>query len=84
MKEEDVRQLKELDEAKISKLHWKIVFVSGLGFFTDAYEALRQRSPKFRQRRNVYESVSGSSIVALRSSRDRLGNAGCKQNNGEP
>jgi hypothetical protein len=42
MKEEDVRQLKELDEAKISKLHWKIVFVSGLGFFTDAYEALRQ------------------------------------------
>ena len=41
MKEEDVRQLKELDEAKISKLHWKIVFVSGLGFFTDAYEALR-------------------------------------------
>ena len=29
---------KELDEAKPSKLHWKIMFISGMGFFTDAYD----------------------------------------------
>ncbi len=28
----------ELDNAKISKLHWKIMFISGMGFFTDAYD----------------------------------------------
>lgn len=31
-------QFAELDEAKVSKLHWKIMFVSGMGFFTDAYD----------------------------------------------
>ncbi len=29
---------RELDEAKPSKLHWKIMFISGMGFFTDAYD----------------------------------------------
>lgn len=29
---------KELDDAKPSKLHWKIMFISGMGFFTDAYD----------------------------------------------
>jgi PHS family inorganic phosphate transporter-like MFS transporter len=29
---------KELDESGITPLHWKIVFVSGMGFFTDAYD----------------------------------------------
>jgi MFS family permease len=28
----------ELDEAKPSRLHWKIMFISGMGFFTDAYD----------------------------------------------
>jgi MFS transporter, PHS family, inorganic phosphate transporter len=28
----------ELDEAKPSALHWKIMFISGMGFFTDAYD----------------------------------------------
>src|ERR1700744_5644239 len=28
----------ELDNAKISKQHWKIMFISGMGFFTDAYD----------------------------------------------
>ena len=31
---------KEMDEAKPSKLHWKIMFISGMGFFTDAYDLL--------------------------------------------
>ena len=27
-----------MDNAKISKEHWKIMFISGMGFFTDAYD----------------------------------------------
>ncbi len=30
--------LREYDEADISRLQWKIVLVSGMGFFTDAYD----------------------------------------------
>jgi MFS transporter, PHS family, inorganic phosphate transporter len=32
------QKFKELDEAKVSKLHWKIMFISGMGFFTDSYD----------------------------------------------
>ena len=28
--------LKQLDEAAITRTHWKIMFISGMGFFTDA------------------------------------------------
>ena len=28
----------EMDDAGISKEHWKIMFISGMGFFTDAYD----------------------------------------------
>lgn len=28
----------ELDNAKVSKQQWKIMFISGMGFFTDAYD----------------------------------------------
>jgi MFS family permease len=28
----------EMDNAKISPHHWKIMFISGMGFFTDAYD----------------------------------------------
>ena len=28
----------ELDNAGISKQHWKIMLISGMGFFTDAYD----------------------------------------------
>lgn len=27
-----------LDEAKLSRFHWNIMFISGMGFFTDAYD----------------------------------------------
>jgi MFS family permease len=30
--------LTRMDDAKISSLHWKIMFISGMGFFTDAYD----------------------------------------------
>src|SRR5579883_3108129 len=30
--------LEHLDSSKISRLHWKIMFISGMGFFTDAYD----------------------------------------------
>jgi MFS transporter, PHS family, inorganic phosphate transporter len=30
--------LAQLDEAKLSRLHWKIMFIPGMGFFTDAYD----------------------------------------------
>lgn len=30
--------LSRLDDAKITRLHWKIMFISGMGFFTDAYD----------------------------------------------
>jgi PHS family inorganic phosphate transporter-like MFS transporter len=33
-----VTTLATLDDAKVSRLHWKIMFVSGMGFFTDAYD----------------------------------------------
>jgi PHS family inorganic phosphate transporter-like MFS transporter len=26
------------DDSKITKQHWKIMFISGMGFFTDAYD----------------------------------------------
>jgi MFS family permease len=32
------QDLQQLDEATVSKLHWKIMLVSGMGFFTDAYD----------------------------------------------
>jgi MFS transporter, PHS family, inorganic phosphate transporter len=28
----------EMDNAKVSGVHWKIMFISGMGFFTDAYD----------------------------------------------
>lgn len=31
-------QFKEMDEAKPSRLQWKIMLISGMGFFTDAYD----------------------------------------------
>ncbi len=30
--------LARMDEAAISRFHWKIMFISGMGFFTDAYD----------------------------------------------
>src|ERR1700761_8568908 len=33
-----VQDFSELDNAGISKTHWKIMFISGMGFFTDAYD----------------------------------------------
>ncbi|HET7881378.1 MAG TPA: MFS transporter [Acetobacteraceae bacterium] len=30
--------LRELDESSITRAHWKIMFISGMGFFTDAYD----------------------------------------------
>jgi MFS family permease len=30
--------LQRLDASEISPLHWKIMFISGMGFFTDAYD----------------------------------------------
>lgn len=30
--------LSRLDEARVGRLQWKIMFVSGMGFFTDAYD----------------------------------------------
>ena len=30
--------LEQLDSSKITPLHWKIMFISGMGFFTDAYD----------------------------------------------
>jgi PHS family inorganic phosphate transporter-like MFS transporter len=36
----DTRQddFSEMDNAGVSKEHWKIMFISGMGFFTDAYD----------------------------------------------
>jgi hypothetical protein len=28
----------EMENAQISSHHWKIMFISGMGFFTDAYD----------------------------------------------
>jgi MFS family permease len=33
-----VSDFSEMDNAKISSHHWKIMFISGMGFFTDAYD----------------------------------------------
>jgi MFS transporter, PHS family, inorganic phosphate transporter len=30
--------LARMDDAKLTRLHWKIMFISGMGFFTDAYD----------------------------------------------
>src|ERR1700690_166462 len=30
--------LRRLDESRITRAHWKILFISGMGFFTDAYD----------------------------------------------
>jgi MFS family permease len=32
------KTFQEMDDAKPSSLHWKIMFISGMGFFTDAYD----------------------------------------------
>jgi MFS transporter, PHS family, inorganic phosphate transporter len=36
MKQTDI--LSRMDDSKITKQHWKIMFISGMGFFTDAYD----------------------------------------------
>src|SRR6202034_944234 len=36
MKQTDI--LSRMDDSKISSQHWKIMFISGMGFFTDAYD----------------------------------------------
>ena len=33
-----INDFRQMDEAKPSALHWKIMFISGMGFFTDAYD----------------------------------------------
>jgi MFS family permease len=30
--------LSRMDDSEITKQHWKIMFISGMGFFTDAYD----------------------------------------------
>jgi len=30
--------LEQMDASKVTRLHWKIMFISGMGFFTDAYD----------------------------------------------
>ena len=30
--------LRQLDDSGITPMHWKIMFISGMGFFTDAYD----------------------------------------------
>jgi hypothetical protein len=34
----NTQDLQQLDEENVSKLHWKVMLVSGMGFFTDAYD----------------------------------------------
>ena len=36
MSETDI--LSRMDDSKITKQHWKVMFISGMGFFTDAYD----------------------------------------------
>ncbi|MDQ2844431.1 MAG: MFS transporter [Acidobacteriota bacterium] len=38
MADPNTTDLKQMDEAEVSMLHWKIMLVSGMGFFTDAYD----------------------------------------------
>ena len=33
-----ITEFSEMDNAGISKEHWKIMLISGVGFFTDAYD----------------------------------------------
>ncbi|MBV9635841.1 MAG: MFS transporter [Methylobacteriaceae bacterium] len=30
--------LARMDEARVTRFHWKVMFISGMGFFTDAYD----------------------------------------------
>ena len=30
--------LRQMDDAAVGSMHWKIMFISGMGFFTDAYD----------------------------------------------
>jgi MFS transporter, PHS family, inorganic phosphate transporter len=30
--------LSRMDDSKITRQHWQIIFISGMGFFTDAYD----------------------------------------------
>jgi MFS family permease len=34
----DTEMLQRLDESPVTRQHWKILFISGMGFFTDAYD----------------------------------------------
>jgi len=35
-----------LDDAGLSRFQWKIMFVSGMGFFTDAYDLFSRRTTR--------------------------------------
>jgi MFS transporter, PHS family, inorganic phosphate transporter len=30
--------LTRMDDQQVTALHWKVMFISGMGFFTDAYD----------------------------------------------
>ena len=34
----DNHVLRELDEQKVGKSHWRMILTAGMGFFTDAYD----------------------------------------------
>jgi MFS transporter, PHS family, inorganic phosphate transporter len=36
MPNSDAHDFSEMDNAKVSRQHWKIMLISGMGFFTDA------------------------------------------------
>ncbi len=36
--ENGAEMLSRMDNSKITRQHWKIMFISGMGFFTDAYD----------------------------------------------
>jgi PHS family inorganic phosphate transporter-like MFS transporter len=36
--ENGAEMLSRMDDSKITRQHWKIMFISGMGFFTGAYD----------------------------------------------
>jgi hypothetical protein len=68
----------EMDNAGISREHWKIMFISGMGFFTDAYDlfiigvVMSLLKPLWHVRKLEEGLVNATALLARRQRRPAL------------
>jgi hypothetical protein len=47
--------LSRINDSKITKQHWEVMFISGMGFFTNAYDLFIRPWPGLQVRRRRFK-----------------------------